>query len=259
MNSAVSRQRRENSHTASTLWCVAYARGSILASMRVWVTTLVVAIIVGVFGVVGALGHSISVRLKVGAVRSGGCRKVQASHPRVEHLNQPPQTVSRRAHLAAVVKTNCGQFRIKLDARRFPVVVNSFAYLARSGFYDGLQFNRVVPHFVIEGGDPLGHGTVGPGYRVIDPPPAHFLYRVGTVAMGKSSSEARGQAGSNFFVVTGGGGSIAPEYAVLGRVRAGMATVRRISSLGTARETPRQVVRIDWIAIRRYGGAGKGS
>ncbi len=219
--------------------------------MRVWVTGVGVAVVLGVFGVVGALGHSISVRSKAEAVRSGGCRKVEADHPRVEHLSRPPQTVSRRAHLAAVVKTNCGRFRIKLDARRSPVVVNSFVYLARSGFYDGLQFNRVVPHFVIQGGDPLGNGMSGPGYRVIDPPPADFRYRVGSVAMSKSSLEAPGQAGSTFFVVTGGAASIAPEYAVLGRVRAGMATVRRISSLGTAREIPRQVVRIDWIRIRQ--------
>lgn len=227
-----------------------------LTLMRVWVIGAVVAVALGVFGVVGALGHSISAKSKAEAVPSGGCRKVRA-HPRVEHLSRPPQTISRRAHLAAIVKTNCGQFRIKLDARRFPVVVNSFVYLARSGFYDGLQFNRVVPHFVIQGGDPLNNGMSGPGYSVIDPPPVDFRYRVGTVAMSRSSLEARGQAGSTFFVVTGGGASIAPEYAVLGRVRAGMATVKRISSLGTARETPRQVVRIDWIAIHRYGGAGK--
>jgi cyclophilin family peptidyl-prolyl cis-trans isomerase len=241
----------KHSDTASTPSCVTYARGTILALMHVWVTGLVVAIVLCVFGVVGALGHSLSARSKVGAVRFGDCRKARASHPRVEHLSRPPQTVSRRAQLAAVVKTNCGQFRIKLDAHRFPVVVNSFVYLARSGFYDGLQFNRVVPHFVIQGGDPLGNGMSGPGYRVIDPPPADFRYRDGTVAMSKSSSEARGQAGSTFFVVTGGGASIAPEYAVLGRLRAGMGTVRRISSLGTAREIPRQVVRIDWIRIRR--------
>jgi cyclophilin family peptidyl-prolyl cis-trans isomerase len=239
-------------HTAS-MACMAYAPGSILTLMRVWVIGLVVAIVLGVFGVVGALGHSAPARSKVGAVSSGGCRKVRASHPKVKHLSRPPQIVSRRDHLAAVVKTNCGQFRIKLDAHRFPVVVNSFVYLARSGFYDGTQFNRVVPHFVIEGGDRLGNGIAGPGYRVSDPPPAHFRYRVGTVAMGKSRAEARGQAGSNFFVVMGGGASIAPEYAVLGRVRAGMATVRRIGSLGTAREIPRQVVRIDWIRIHRYG------
>ena len=219
--------------------------------MRVWVTGLGVAVVLGVFGVVGALGHTISVRSKAEAGRSGGCRKVQANRPRVERVSRPPQTISRRAHLAAVVKTNCGRFRIKLDARRCPVVVNSFVYLVRSGFYNGLQFNRVAPHFVIQGGDPLSNGMSGPGYRVIDPPPADFHYRVGTVAMSKSGSEAPGEAGSTFFVVTGGGASIAPEYAVLGRVRAGMATIRRIGSLGTARETPRQVVRIDWIRVVR--------
>jgi peptidyl-prolyl cis-trans isomerase B (cyclophilin B) len=219
--------------------------------MRVWVTGLVLAVVLSVFGVVGAHGHSISAWLKTDAFGSGGCRKVRANHPRVEHLRRPPQTVSHRAHLAAVVQTNCGRFRIKLDARRSPVVVNSFIYLVRSGFYDGLQFNRVVPHFVIQGGDPLDNGMSGPGYRVIDPPPKGFRYRVGTVAMSKSSSEARGEAGSTFFVVTGGGASIAPEYAVFGRVRAGMATVKRISALGTVRETPSQVVRIDWIRIDR--------
>jgi len=234
-----------------TFWCVACVQGSIPALMRVWITGLVVAIVLGVFGVIGALGRPISARSEAEIARTGGCKKVEASDPRVEHLSRPPQIVSRRAHLTAVVKTNCGQFGFKLDARRFPVVVNSFVYLARSGFYDGLQFNRVVPHFLIQGGDPLGNGMSGPGYRVIDPPPANFHYRVGTVAMSKSSSEASGQAGSTFFVVTGGGASIASEYAVLGRVRAGMATVRRISSLGTPKEIPRQVVRIDWIRIRR--------
>ena len=99
---------------------------------------------------------------------------MQANHPKVEHLSRPPQTVGRRVHLAAIVRTNCGQFRIKLDARRFPVVVNSSVYLARSDFYNGLQFNRVVPHFVIQGGDPLSNGMSGPGYRVIDPPPRTF-------------------------------------------------------------------------------------
>jgi cyclophilin family peptidyl-prolyl cis-trans isomerase len=217
--------------------------------MRVWNTSLSLAIACGVLGVIGAFGQLTPGRSEAAAL--GACRKVRAPEPRAERLSRPPQTVSRRDHLAAVVKTNCGRFSIGLDARRFPVVVNSFVYLARSGFYDGLQFNRVVPHFVIEGGDPGGTGTTGPGYRVTEPPPRHFRYQVGSVAMGKASSEARGQAGSNFFVVLGGGRYIAPDYAVLGRVQAGMATVRRIGSLGTPSEKPRQFVRIDWIRIRR--------
>jgi cyclophilin family peptidyl-prolyl cis-trans isomerase len=199
----------------------------------------------------GAFGHLNSGEPGSAAARLGDCRKVGRIKPRVEHLDPPPQTVSRRDHLTAIVKTNCGRFRIRLDTRRFPVIVNSFVYLARSGFYNGLHFDRVVPHFVVEGGDPRGNGTSGPGYRVIEPPPLDFRYRVGTVAMGKARDEARGQAGSNFFIVLGGGGYIAPDYAVLGRIRAGMDTVRRIGSLGSASEKPRQVVRIDWIRIHR--------
>jgi len=227
--------------------------------MRIWGTGLVAAIAFGVFGVVGAFGQLTSEEPESEVASIGRCRRVGAIKPRVEHRNRPPQTVSRRDHLIATIKTNCGRFRIKLDARRFPVVVNSFVYLARSGFYDGLHFDRVVPHFVVEGGDPRGNGTSGPGYRVIDAPPRHFHYQVGTVAMGKTSKEARGQAGSNFFVVLGGGRYIAPDYAVLGRVRAGMTTVRRIGSLGTESGKPRQVVRIDWIRIHRPERVGTAS
>lgn len=219
--------------------------------MRVWVTGLVITIAFGAFGVISALGQLTSGEPGPEAARTGSCRKAGPIEARVEHLSRPPQTVDRRDHLVAIIKTNCGRFRIKLDARRFPVVVNSFVYLARSGFYDGLHFDRVVPHFVIQGGDPRGNGTSGPGYSVVEPPPRHFHYRVGTVAMGKAYREARGQAGSDFFVVLGGGRYIAPDYAVLGRVQAGMATVRRIGSLGTASEEPYQVVRIDWIRIHR--------
>jgi cyclophilin family peptidyl-prolyl cis-trans isomerase len=180
-----------------------------------------------------------------------GCRRVRASPPRVEHLRPPPQTVSRSARLAAVVKTNCGQFRIKLAVRSSPVVVNSFVHLARTGFYDGLRFDRVVPGFVIQGGDPSGNGTAGPGYHVVDPPPRSFRYRDGTVAMARTSAAPRGWAGSDFFVVLGEGGAIRPDYAVLGHVSDGVATLRRIEALGTLSERPSQVVRIDWVRIRR--------
>ncbi len=151
----------------------------------------------------------------------------------------------------ARVKTNCGVFRIRLDARHFPETVNSFVFLARSGFYDGLRFNRVVPNFVIEGGDPRGNGTSGPGYHVTEPPPRSFRYTPGTVAMGNVYGSPRGRSGSDFFVVLPGGRGIRSNYAVLGRVRSGMSVVRRIGDLGTESERPSQVVRIDWIRIQR--------
>jgi len=187
-------------------------------------------------------------------IPSGGCDAAsRAPHDVDRHLHRPPQTVSRRDHLAAIVRTNCGSFEIALDARRAPRIVNSFVYLARSGFYDGLLFYRVVPDFIIQGGDPRNNGTGGPGYRVTEPPPRGFHYRIGTVAMANSFQERPGSAGSVFFVVTGQQGRyIHDRYAILGRVRAGLATVKRIGALGI-REHPIQVVRIESIRIKQRG------
>lgn len=173
------------------------------------------------------------------------------AHPS-QNLQAPPQTVSRHAHLVAVVETNCGQFEIQLDARQAPKIVNSFVYLSRSGFYDGLLFYRVVPDFVIQGGDPRNNGTGGPGYSVTEPPPSGFTYRLGTVAMAKTAEALPGASGSTFFIVSGKDGRDLPaEYAVVGQVSAGLATVKRIGALGTASERPSQVVRIDSIRIKR--------
>jgi cyclophilin family peptidyl-prolyl cis-trans isomerase len=180
-----------------------------------------------------------------------GCRVVHPQQPRTEHLRRPPQTVTAADRLVAIVRTSCGRFRIRLDASRQPVTVNSFVYLARSGFYDGLSFYRVVPRFVIQGGDPTTSGRGGPGYSTTEAPPRHFRFRVGTVAMAKTYEAPRGRAGSIFFVIAGKEGRKVPDdYAILGQVVAGMRTVKRIDGLGTEDETPSQAVKIDWIRIR---------
>lgn len=186
-------------------------------------------------------------------VKRSQCSDVPRVKPRLEHFRRPPQTIERSDHLLAVIETNCGRFKIRLDARRSPVIVNSFAYLARSGFYDGLSFYRVASNFVVQGGDPSGSGFGGPGYHVIEPPPSRVRYRRGTVAMAKSAAEPSGWSGSTFFVVVGYGGTIAPEYGLLGRITSGMATVKRINRLGTPSERPRQVVRIDRVRIHGIG------
>jgi cyclophilin family peptidyl-prolyl cis-trans isomerase len=184
---------------------------------------------------------------------TGGCTVVAGGRTPSHHLKAPPQTVTRGAHLVAIVETTCGRFQIKLDARQAPRIVNSFVYLARSGFYDGLLFYRVVPNFVIQGGDPTNNGVGGPGYRVTEQPPAGFHYRLGTVAMAKAARERSGEAGSTFFVVIGQGQFIKDEYAILGRVSAGLATVERIGALGTMSESPRLPIRIEAIRIKGHG------
>lgn len=149
-----------------------------------------------------------------------------------------------RDHTVAVL-TNLGRFDIRLDVEDSPCVTSSFASLVRRHFFDGTLFYRIVPHFVIQGGDPSGTGIGGPGYTVVEPPPPNSLYTEGVVAMAKSSSEPRGAAGSQFFVVTATNAGLQPDYAILGVVSNGLNVVRRIGRLGnrvTEKPTRRVVV-----------------
>jgi cyclophilin family peptidyl-prolyl cis-trans isomerase len=180
-----------------------------------------------------------------------GCKKVAAPEPRQETLKAPKQTVEKGEELTAVVETSCGTFDIALDTTRAPKIANSFAYLAEEGFYDGLDFHRIVPEFVIQGGDPLANGTGGPGYQVTEKPPANLAYTKGVVAMAKSSTDPPGSAASQFFVVTGADAGLPPEYALVGKVSSGMDVVERIGKLGTPEEKPKQTVLIEKMTIER--------
>src|SRR4029077_4749681 len=111
-----------------------------------------------------------------------GCKQVKAPKPKNVSYAAPKQTVSKGEKLTAVVETSCGTFEIPLDAKRAPKTVNSFVFLSEKGFYDDLTFHRVAPEFVIQGGDPLGTGTGGPGYSVDEKPPSNLAYTKGVVA-----------------------------------------------------------------------------
>ena len=126
--------------------------------------------------------------------------------------------------------TNCGAFTIALDVERAPKTAQSVASLARQGFYDGTIFHRIVAGFVIQGGDPTGTGTGGPGYSVEEAPPEDVQYTKGVVAMAKTAAEAPGTSGSQFYVVTGEDAGLPPEYALVGEVSEGLDVVERIGS-----------------------------
>jgi len=130
------------------------------------------------------------------------------------------------------VLTNFGRFDIRLDVRDSPCTTSSFAALVRKGFFDGTRFHRIVPGFVIQGGDPTATGRGGPGYTVVDIPPPNSLYTKGVVAMAKTASEPPGTSGSQFFVVTGADAGLPPQYAILGVVTKGLRVVDRIGKLG---------------------------
>jgi peptidyl-prolyl cis-trans isomerase B (cyclophilin B) len=89
-----------------------------------------------------------------------------------------------------------------------------------------------VPHFIVQGGDPLGTGRGGPGYSITEPPAGNATYRKGTVAMAKTPVEPAGRSGSQFFVVTAADAGLPPQYAILGEVTSGFDVVKRIGSLG---------------------------
>lgn len=185
------------------------------------------------------------------AADASGCEQVEAPKPKNVSYSAPKQTVSEDEVLTAVVETSCGSFEIALDSKRAPKTVNSFVYLSEKGFYDGLGFHRVAPGFVIQGGDPLGNGTGGPGYSVDEKPPANLAYTKGVVAMAKSSAEPPGRSGSQFYVVLAPDAGLPPEYALVGKVDEGLDVVERIGELGTPEEKPKQTVLIEEISIEK--------
>jgi peptidyl-prolyl cis-trans isomerase B (cyclophilin B) len=149
-----------------------------------------------------------------------------------------------------MVETSCGTFRITLEVTASPKTTSSFAYLARRGFYDDTAFHRIIPGFVVQGGDPTATGTGGPGYFVDEPPPRTTSYTLGTVAMAKSPVDPPGRSGSQFFVVDEADAGLTPDYAVLGRVSSGMDVVARIAQLGTASGHPKAPVVIRRVTIQ---------
>ena len=186
------------------------------------------------------------------ATRAGRCAKVAAPKPRTESRKPPTGKLDAHKTWTATLKTSCGSFTIRLGVKDSPHTTASFVSLARSHFYDNTTFHRIVPGFVIQGGDPTATGTGGPGYSVVDRPPSTAHYALGTVAMAKTRTEPAGTSGSQFFVVTGDASFLTPDYALLGKVVKGMAVVTRIGKLGNASDpngTPTRVVVVRRISI----------
>lgn len=182
-----------------------------------------------------------------------GCEEVAAPEPKRVELDKPELAAEPPAPgLTATVETSCGLFEIALDGQTSPRTVVSFVHMAREGLYDGTSFHGISPGQVIQGGDPLGDGTGGPGYFVDEPPPHDTEYTRGVVAMAKSPVEPPGRSGSQFFVVTGADAALPPVYATLGEVSRGFSTIERIETLGDPGDetgTPTATVVIESVAI----------
>jgi peptidyl-prolyl cis-trans isomerase B (cyclophilin B) len=163
---------------------------------------------------------------------SGPCEVVELPAPKGEQrLRKPTLRLDPSKNWVATVTTNCGTFSIALDVARAPKTTASFVSLARQGFYDDLTFHRIAPDFVIQGGDPLGNGTGGPGYTVVEAPPRDQQYTHGVVAMAKTATEPDGASGSQFYVVLGEDAQLPPQYAVVGNVLDGLDVVDAIGTV----------------------------
>jgi peptidyl-prolyl cis-trans isomerase B (cyclophilin B) len=162
-----------------------------------------------------------------------GCREVEQPQPKPDGgAKKPSGKLDPAKTYRIVLETSCGNITIRLDQMSSPNTAASFASLTRTGFYDGTAFHRIVPGFVIQGGDPTGTGTGGPGYSVRDKPPAGTVYTEGVVAMAKTAAEPAGTSGSQFYIVTAPDAGLPPDYALLGKVVKGMDVALAIGELG---------------------------
>jgi peptidyl-prolyl cis-trans isomerase B (cyclophilin B) len=187
--------------------------------------------------------------------QQGPCKDVEQPTPRDGGgERKPAKGLDPGKTYEVVLETSCGDFTIQLDQKTSPKAAASFEALARSGFFDDTIFHRIVPAFVIQGGDPTASGTGGPGYSTRDSVPPDAAYVPGVVAMAKAGNEPSGTAGSQFFVVTGAETGLTPDYALLGKVTKGMDVVQAIGQLGDPASggtgTPLQSVVIEGAKVR---------
>jgi peptidyl-prolyl cis-trans isomerase B (cyclophilin B) len=180
---------------------------------------------------------------------ASGCVTVSQPKPERRSEPKPAKPLDPARQYDVTLRTNCGDFTIRLAVKTSPRTSASFVSLARHGYFDRTIFHRIVPGFVIQGGDPTASGSGGPGYTTIDRPPPGTRYTLGLAAMAKAAAEPAGAGGSQFFVVTAQDAGLPPDYAVLGRVVRGLAVVDRIGRLGDpasgGQGTPTEIVEIE--------------
>ncbi len=163
---------------------------------------------------------------------ANGCVSVTAPTAKARHAARPTTRLDPTKTYDVELVTNCGAFTIRLAVKTSPATTASFVSLARKGYFDHTIFHRIVPGFVIQGGDPTATGAGGPGYTTVDRPPSSTRYTFGLAAMAKAPTQPAGAGGSQFFVVTAPDAQLPPDYAVLGRVVQGASVVRAIGKLG---------------------------
>ena len=159
----------------------------------------------------------------------------------------PPMVIDPDKRYTATMVTSKGTLAIELDPVAAPKTVNNFVFLARYHYFDGIVFHRIIPGFVIQGGDPEGTGRGGPGYRFADELPKPGRYQVGSLAMANAGPDTNG---SQFFIISGPDGvRLPPQYSLFGAVVSGGEVVQAIDAVGTRSGNPTEQVVIESVTV----------
>jgi cyclophilin family peptidyl-prolyl cis-trans isomerase len=144
-----------------------------------------------------------------------------------QYSSQPQTVIDSKKQYRAIFHTAKGDITIQLFAEQAPITVNNFVFLARDGFYNNTTFHRVIPGFMVQGGDPLGTGTGGPGYKFADEPGGLALKhdKAGILSM---ANAGRNTNGSQFFITYGPTPHLNGKHAVFGQVISGMDVLKKI-------------------------------
>ena len=150
-----------------------------------------------------------------------------------QYAAAPPMLIDQSKQYTATVKmAKGGEFVIQLYANKAPITVNSFVFLARQGYFDGVTFHRVLEGFMAQGGDPTGTGTGGPGYQFVNEDSDLIFDKAGVVAMANAGRDTNG---SQFFITFGPAEALNGGYTIFGQVISGMDVVN-----GIRRRDPQQ-------------------
>jgi len=171
-----------------------------------------------------------------------------SAEPRIAFDQAPPMCIDAAKEYTAEVETDVGSFTVALAADKAPTTVNNFVVLARYHYYDDVPFHRVIPGFVVQGGDAENkNGTGGPGYSFKDELPKAGEYKLGSLAMANSGPNTNG---SQFFVITGPQGvALPPSYSLFGEVTGGLDVAKKIEADGTDAGTPKVTHKITKVTI----------
>ena len=176
------------------------------------------------------------------------CPAADGSSPKQQKFDSaPPMCIDPAKSYTAEMVTSHGTMKIALDPIAAPKTVNNFVFLARYHYYEGIVFHRIIPGFVLQGGDPGGDGRGGPGYRFDDELPKPGRYELGSLAMANAGPNTNG---SQFFVISGPDGMrLPPQYSLFGKVVSGLDVVSTIDQLGSRSGKPSELVTIESVTI----------